>query len=251
MTRLANIVALCVLPSALAGAAESRTAATSATMVTIYQCTDGKGRLTVRDSPCAPGQQQSTRRMQRPQDPPGGTAPSVPAPAVDRAEPARPRVLVVHAPRPLYECTRHDGSVYDSESGDGEPRWVPLWTLDYPVGWAGSGAGPRRDARTAAAASMPPRSGLSIPPARERPVPGGPRTRRPATHGWPVLAQGPGTWVRDACHPLPQAEVCARLADRRDAIRTRFFNAQQTERDALRLEERGLLARLANDCAAP
>ena len=61
----------------------------------------------------------------------------------------------------------------------------------------------------------------------------------------------PGTWVRDSCHPLPQAEVCARLADRREAIRKRFFNAQERERDTLRVEERGINARLAADCAGP
>jgi hypothetical protein len=54
--------------------------------------------------------------------------------------------------------------------------------------------------------------------------------------------------VRDDCHALPQGEVCARLVDRRDALRTRFFNAQQRERDTLRVEERGLDARLAQDC---
>ena len=54
--------------------------------------------------------------------------------------------------------------------------------------------------------------------------------------------------MRDDCHALPQAEVCARLADRRDVIRRRFFNAQERERDTLRVEERGINARLAADC---
>ena len=59
---------------------------------------------------------------------------------------------------------------------------------------------------------------------------------------------GGGTWIRDQCALLPPREACARLRDRRDAIRTRFFNAQEKERDVLRLEERGINARLDNDC---
>ena len=49
---------------------------------------------------------------------------------------------------------------------------------------------------------------------------------------------------------LPPREACARLRDRREQIRTRFFNAQEKERDALRLEERSVLARLDNDCGS-
>ena len=57
-----------------------------------------------------------------------------------------------------------------------------------------------------------------------------------------------GTWIRDECHALPPAEVCARLRDRRDEINRRFFNAQPNERDTLRVEERGVVARLDEDC---
>jgi hypothetical protein len=64
----------------------------------------------------------------------------------------------------------------------------------------------------------------------------------------PRWAYGAGTWVRDDCHALPQQEVCARLSDRRDEIRRRFFNAMPSERDTLRVEERGINARLDDDC---
>ena len=57
-----------------------------------------------------------------------------------------------------------------------------------------------------------------------------------------------GTWIRDTCHELPPAEVCARLRDRRAEIERRFFNAQPSERDTLRVEERGVDARLDEDC---
>lgn len=65
------------------------------------------------------------------------------------------------------------------------------------------------------------------------------------TLGWPAPA---GTWVRDECRKMPQAETCARLRDRRDAIERRFFNAMPSERERLDVEERGIDARLAADC---
>ena len=65
---------------------------------------------------------------------------------------------------------------------------------------------------------------------------------------YPVYPPQAGTWIRDTCHSLPQQEVCARLLDRRDEIRRRFFNAQESERNVLRREERGLNARLSADC---
>src|SRR5690606_873418 len=164
---------------------------------------------------------------------------------------------------------------YESDSGEGEPRWVPLWTSGWPVGGHGYGGGGRpgghgrgdgrssgpgpgrgrgdlgsRGASTSAGngLSAPPVSRISIPP--DPPRPGGdagpPRPRPPqGGHGWPGEA---GTWERDRCHALPQGETCARLRDRRDDIRTRFFNAQQRERDTLRVEERGINARIDRDC---
>jgi hypothetical protein len=214
--------------------AGAREAAHAADEVVIYHCTDARGRLAVRDTPCPKGQQQDAREMLRPRDPP-------PQPAARKALPVRPdataempaprRVVVVQPPRPLYECVTPDGDRYTSDSGEGRPRYVPLWTLGFPVGpgdaseWSGR------------AVRHTPRL-----PGERVPRDGHVRTR-------PWLPAFPATTlVRDACHALPQAEVCDRLVDRRDALRTRAFNAQQRERDALRLEERGLNARLANDC---
>ena len=62
------------------------------------------------------------------------------APRPPRAAP-EPRVgrRTAHAhvylapPRPLYECITPDDVTYTSDTGDGNPRWVPLWTLGYPV----------------------------------------------------------------------------------------------------------------------
>lgn len=127
----------------------------------------------------------------------------------------------------MYECVTPDGKRYASDDNTGNPRWVPLWTLGYqpvrPTTSLGSNIG-----------GAPPR-------------PDNPIHAHPGDINWPV-AMGGGQWIRDACTMLPPAETCARLRDRRKQIRTRFFNAMPSERDVLRVEERGINARLDNDC---
>ena len=112
-------------------------------------------------------------------------------------------------------------------NGDGNPRWVPLWTLGYPA--------------------VRPRTSLGSNIGGREPRPDQPMRPPMRDIRWPV-ATGGGSWIRDDCAMLPPAEACARLRDRRDEIRTRFFNAMPSERDALRVEERGINARLDNDC---
>lgn len=203
----------------------SRTAA--ADQVTIYRCTDAGGKLTLRDTPCAKGQTQQTRTMLRPKDAPTPPARRPAAARPTAEQPAAPRVVVIQAPRPLYECVSPDGERYSSDTDDGRPRWVPLWTLGYPVH-------PQRLALGDHIGAPPPRPS-------DRPE----RSPLPPLAG---LAYTPGTWVRDRCYPLPQAEVCDRLLDRRSELRRRFFNAMPSERELLRVEERGINARLDNDC---
>jgi hypothetical protein len=213
------LLAVAPLPAA-AGPAE----------VTIYRCIDAKGRLTLRDTPCAKGERQETRSMLRPKDAPPRRAPAREArPAPEALPPTR--VVVAYPARPMYVCVTPDGERYTSDSPEGNPRWVPLWTLGYPV----LPAFPRR------ASGFDFRIGNDV--ARLR---GGQRVVSGAV--LPPAAYGAGTWIRDRCHPLPAAEVCARLVDRRDEIRRRFFNAMPSERDVLRVEERGINARLDEDC---
>ena len=222
--RLAAARAVCVLLP-IAGQAGAQVAGKPPANVTVYRCTDASGRVSIGDAPCRKGQAQQMREMQRPQEAPAKPvspalpmrqAASVPAPVVQAP-------VYLAPPRPMYECTTPDGAHYTSDDGNGNPRWVPLWTLGYPVVRPKSSLG----------------SNIGQPNQQMHP--------RHRDVNWPV-ATGGGTWISDSCAMLPPEETCARLRDRRDAIRTRFFNAQEKERDRLRLEERGINARLENDC---
>jgi hypothetical protein len=226
MIRLAALLSLYAIAWPVANAAES---------VTIYRCTDARGKVELRDSPCPDGKRQTERQMVRPVDAPRRLAPvRIAAPATAPAAPTPPQYLVVHAPRPMYECTTPDGKRYTSETPEGNPRWMPLWALDYPVlaeqyVYRPGGASVRySDGRVDARLRS-----------------GGMERRVVPT----IAAYGnAGTWVRDACHPLPQQEVCAQLRDRRDELRRQFFNGQPSERARLDVEERGINARLSSDC---
>ena len=198
--------------------------------VTIYRCVDAKGNLALRDSPCGKGESQEVRSMQRPKDPPAGTA------AIARPSPrpvpaaAPPPVQVVYRtpPRPLYECVTPDGKRYTSDNGEGNPRSVPLWTLGYPARSHHGG-------------------GSHIQISGPDHATGGPWPPRPDSGGY----YGGGaayTLVRDECHALPQEEVCSRLSDRRYEIMRRYNSAMQSEIRQLELEQRGIDARINNDC---
>lgn len=218
---LAAVLVLALAP------APGRAAAAPAQVV-IYRCTDNAGRVTLRDTPCRAGSEQQVRSMLRPKDAPVARVPALaamPASAGQAAPP--PRIVVVRAPQPLYECITPEGSRYTSATPDGHPRWVPLWTLGLPVQ-----AGGHDLAITGGSVSLG-ADGIAV----RRPLPAA---------AWPATA---GTWVRDRCHALPQAEVCARLRDDRHEIDRRYFNAQPSERARLRTEKRGLQARLDADCA--
>lgn len=220
--------------------------------VTVYRCTGADGHVTLGDRPCANGARQEVRTLQRPVDRPlPPPAPAAPAPAEEPATPPEPQVVVVHAPQPMYECVTPDGERYTSDTGDGNPRWVPLWTLGYRSGARGTPPSADRGGALGEFYAQRPAWGRVGAPTPRPSPPAGAGTRpdrgRPHRPGHADLG-GPGTWIRDTCHALPQAEVCARLVDRREEIRRRFFNAQERERDALRKEERDINHRLAADC---
>lgn len=218
LAALATLALQAPLPAAAAGATPQ---------VTIYRCTDASGHVTLRDTPCHAGSEQEVRNMQRPKDAPLRPSNAMPAPIQASATVApATRVLVLRTPQPMYECTTPDGSRYTSASPEGNPRRVPLWTMGYPVQAGGN------DLAITGGHVRIDDGGVSMTP----PLPYAP---------WPANA---GTWVRDRCHALPQAEVCDRLRDDRREIDRRFFNAQASERDVLRLQRRSVQARLDADC---
>lgn len=207
--------------------------------VVIYRCEDARGRLTLRDSPCAPGEKQQSRSMQRPRDPAPTTAASpAPTPRVSDTPPAviAPVVIYRAPPRPMYECEAPDGTRYTNDTGEGQARWESYFGYGYiwPRTHGGGGGGSPR-----------PPPGTSIGPGTGTPPPD--RPRPPAVGVVPIA----GGWVRDECHMLPQAETCARLSDRRYEILRRYGSAMPSERRTLDLEQRGIDARMANDCRNP
>ena len=236
MTRILAIVLL--LSAAFVAQAQS------SSDVRIYRCTDATGKQALRDTPCPKGQTQQTRDMLRPKDAPK-TAKPMPAPA-PTPSPAQPPAQAVYLapPQPMYECVTDEGKRYTSDNGEGNPRWVPFWTLGYPV----YGGFRRGDASRGESRPVPLVNASAGRPQQSIPMPTVPSPHRGRVP-WPA-ASGGGTWIRDDCTLLPPRETCARLRDRRDEIRDRFFNAMPSERDVLRVEERGINARLDNDCGA-
>ena len=196
----AAALAVAAAAGTLLAPSPSRAQSAAQPQVTVYRCVGADGGVSLRDTPCPKGERQEARTMVRPTDaPPSRPTPesaSAPGSGDGASAAARPvpRIVVVRepAPAPMYECTTPDNTTYTSDSPEGNPRWVPMWTL-----------------------------------------------------GWPVPA---GTWIRDSCRAMPQAETCARLRDRRAEIERRFFNAMPSERARLEVEERGLDARLDADC---
>lgn len=234
------LVALACLGCALT----SPMALAQSSEVRIYRCTDAAGHLSLRDSPCPAGQHEQVREMQRPKDAPSAVRPPPPQPSV-APQPAPVAQVYFAPPQPMYECTTSDGKRYTSDKGDGNPRWVPLWTLGDPYFGRPShldgGRGSFRRAPSVNASVGRPQQTLPATLPSQLPSP------RPNRGDW-ATANGGGTWIHDVCTMLPHAETCARLRDRRDEIRGRFFRAMPSERDVLRVEERGINARLGNDC---
>lgn len=233
---------LLVLLTATPWAAHAQAPASAPPQVTIYRCVAANGTVALRDSPCLKGEKQEVRAMQRPQDPPPRPAAVAPAPAPKAApEPSPTRVVYLSPPKPMYECTTPEGQTYTSDNDDGNPRWVP-----YGGAYSAYPVYPRSGGSVSGNVSIG-NGNLSFQSGDRRPPrpPGGGGGHHPGPG--PVFVPG-GAWVRDTCHPLPQQEVCARLSDRRYEILRRYGPALPSERRTLDLEQRGIDARMANDC---
>jgi hypothetical protein len=219
-----------LLPFAASAAPQAVTGAKVDDGVTVYRCTDAQGRLSLRDSPCLPGERQEVRSMLRPKDAPPRPVVAAPPSREAHVPQATTQVVMLQPPRPLYECVTPDNTRYLSDSPEGNPRLVPMWVTDGPAIQVYREYQPGQlqvrvdDGRVSGGYTS-----------------GGWRDR--IVTGWPGQH-----WIRDACHPLPQAEVCARLRDRRGEIGRRFSIAQPSERAELSREERSINARLSQDC---
>lgn len=219
--RLLLLCTLAALPAAVL-AADPPEATDS---VRIYRCVGANGAVSLQDAPCGGARQQQVLDMQRPKDPPPRPATPVqnaPVPVIQREV----RVVTVQPPQPMYECVTAEGERYTSDSNEGNPRWVPVWgfgRVTHP------GHGPRPPG--------PGPGGGPMPPPRPHPHP----------PGGAIVPIG-STLVRDSCHALPAQEVCARLKDRRWELIRRYNSALQSERQQLVREQRGIEARLDQDC---
>ena len=230
--RLPLLASLSLLPT-VALAAEPAPASN----VRIYRCVSASGAVALQSTPCDGTHRQQVLDMQRPQDPP--PRPAAPPPATPSAtiNEREVRIVTVQPPRPMYECVGPEGERYISDDGIGNPRWVPLWVGGHrppPRGSGGSG-GSVSGNLTLGSGQLSIRSGQPPGHGHPHPHPSGP-------------AIASGTWVRDSCHPLPQQEVCARLRDRRWELVRRYNSALQSERQELTREQRGVEARLVQDC---
>jgi hypothetical protein len=211
--------------------------------VRVYRCVGSNGAVSLQDAPCAQGRQQQVIDMQRPQDPPPRSAstlaePAPPAPASQLA-PREVRVIATPAPQPMYECITEEGERYTSDTPDGNPRWVPTWTYAYAGGGRPRPPGPRPPS-----GPRPPGSGPGPGPG---PGPDHGPGHGPRPGGTVIVPYG-SVQIRDECHALPQQEVCARLADRRWELIRRYNSALQSEREQMSREQRGIDARLDQDC---
>ena len=227
MNLLRTALGLCLLLPSMTPAAED---------VRVYRCVASNGAVALQDTPCNSGRQE-VRDLQRPRDPAPRVVRSDASPAPpDEAPVMRDREVrhvYIQPPQPLYECVRDDGQRYTSDSNEGNPRWVPLWTSVWlPHGHRGPAyPGPR------------PAIGTPI----GSPVREGEGYRQPPV-GVGVQVLAGSVLVRDSCHALPPQEVCARLRDRRWELDRRYNSALQSERTAISNEQRGIDARLSRDC---
>ena len=225
---------LAALPAVHARAAE----------VTIYRCTDAKGKQTLRDSPCKRGEKQQTQSMLRPRD--AKPAAVTRAPTRRAATGETVRYVMQPAPRTLYQCVTPDGASYTSESPQGQARWQPAWVGVAP-GYRYPGPYPYPGYRGGYGGELRYRdrhAGVRIGGGREY-IAGAPVLNP----GYPVApVYGGGSWVGDACEPLTQAESCEVMSDRRYAIQRRYVQAMASERTLLDRESANLDARLRQEC---
>lgn len=211
-------------------------AAHAADEVQIYRCQVGV-RTVTQDKPCKKGQEVSRQNMTRPRDPVAPTLIS-PVRVGGSGQPQQITYVInnsTSASRPIYRCVSPEGETYTSESPDGLARWVPAYGVAYGIGGM-----PRTPAYSRGGA-------WARYSDRNTQVQVGGYSPRPPVSYPPVALVG-GMWVRDSCNPLPAAQMCSLLSDRRAEIRRKNVALQASDRNALDAEAAGIDARLRADC---
>ncbi len=262
----------------LAAEAMAAPPAPAADNVRVYRCVGSTGAVSLQDAPCSTGRQE-VREMQRPRDPAprvvrsDRAAAATPATGTPAAPVREVRYVHVQPPQPMYECTTEEGERYVSDSNAGNPRWVPVWTSVYlPPGQGGHHGGGGGGGHRPPPRPLPPIApmsggtvtagggGLTVSGGGGRV--GGSISLGGGSRQWQGEYQGDAyggyrgdtliptgnVLVRDTCTALPVQEVCSRLKDRRWELGRRYNSALQGERDALNREQRGIDARLDQDC---
>lgn len=224
VTVMVRSIAACALLAACRGSCAGE--------LLVYRCVAADGSVALQDRPCPRADTEQRRSLSVPEGAAAtAVAETLPAPASPAAHAAEPALDAtpppMPAPPPLWDCVRHDGEHYESDTGVPERRWVPLWVLG-------------RDPRA------PP--SLFGTPGAPAPTPRGRGPAGPTVPPQVGLATTPGAWVEDRCQRLPPAEACRRFADRRDALRRQWRLAQASERARIAPQERELSRVLREAC---
>lgn len=188
---------------------------------TAYQCTDGNGKVSFQDTPCA--RQLHQQVLQLDDSTPSPPAPAEPAAAfVDVPPPAPPPPMPVAALPVMYGCVRAtDGKPYFSDNGQPEPYQVPYGIL-------GASQAPLSQVYSAANGS-----GASAPELN----------RGKITTG---LIANHYVWVQDQCRELSHAETCRALRDAYDDNATKLRRAFKSDQPPLEQRDQTLRTQLRN-----
>jgi hypothetical protein len=193
---------------------------------TAYKCIDARGAIAFQDHPCASGTKQS--RMYLPDEAPPPPAPPANAQASETNEPE----AVAPAPLPAQEpvippprfflCTRYDGSIYMSDTGQGGSALVPLGVMGIP-------------GRSLADAYGGP-NGIGVSAPGLRTIPHAPAASVPFG--------GMSSWVDDECHRASPREACAYLRAQLDDVASKLRRAFSDTEAELKQQQADLQERM-------
>jgi hypothetical protein len=189
---------------------------------TVYKCVDDKGAASYQDQPCAGAT--ATEELSYPDRYDETSDPAATAVATDPAGAVRPgprpesRASLAEVPGPdFYQCSRPDGTQYNSAEGTPAPYAVD-GNITIPPDYLYQPGGPA--------------------PANGAPTPEG--------YGGNNLAVR-YTWVQDKCRRMPAQEACSVIRSEHDAVQAKIKHAFSDTLPELTRREK-LLAGKLGDC---